>query len=56
MEQIKLVIADLELILALLAVSQPNTLRIKSALDQAAADLKEATKAITGQNPGGGET
>jgi hypothetical protein len=56
MEQIKLVIADLELILALLSVSQPNALRIKSTLDQATADLKEAARAITGQNPGGGET
>ena len=56
MDQIRVVIAELEVVLAMLESSEPNAPRIKAALDQAFADLKAAVKAITGQNPGGGET
>jgi hypothetical protein len=55
MGQIRVVIAELEVVLAMLESSEPNTSRIKATLDLALADLKEAAKAITGQNPGGGE-
>jgi hypothetical protein len=55
MDQIRIVIAELEVVLALLEAEKPNAARVKSALDQALADLREAAKTITGQNPGGGE-
>jgi len=57
MEQINLVIAELQLVLAMLETKPPvSKTRLKAVLDQAAADLNAAAKAITGDNPGIGET
>jgi hypothetical protein len=55
MDQIRLVIAELEVVLVLLESDDPSKARIKATLDQALDDLKAAAKAITGQNAGGGE-
>lgn len=57
MEQINLVIAELQLVLAMLETKPPvSKARLKSVLDQAVADLNAAAKAITGDNPGIGDT
>ncbi|MBN8734164.1 MAG: hypothetical protein J0L64_26745 [Acidobacteria bacterium] len=57
MDQINLVIAELQLVLAMLETKPPvASARLKALLAQAAADLSAATKAITGDNPGIGET
>jgi hypothetical protein len=57
MDQINLVIAELQLVLAMLETKPPaSKARLKSVLDQAVADLNAAAKAITGDNPGIGET
>lgn len=55
MDQIRVVIAELELVLALLDTNKPDAKRVKATLDQALVDLSAAAKAISGQNPGGGE-
>ena len=56
MDQIKVVIAELELVLAMLAVKPADAKRIELTLNQAIEDLRKATKAITGNDPGAGET
>jgi hypothetical protein len=55
MEQIRVVIAELQLVLAMLAKNPPDP-RVKATLEQAEKDLKEAIRSITGQQGGGGET
>ena len=56
MDQIRVVIAELEVVLAMLESREKNVPRIKATLNQALSDLNAAVKAITGENPGGGET
>ena len=56
MDQIRVVIAELEVVLAMLESREKNVPRIKATLNQALLDLNAAVKAITGENPGGGET
>lgn len=56
MDKINLVIAELQLVLAMLEVKPPDKKRLQETLDQALADLRAAAKAITGNEPGGGET
>lgn len=56
MDQINLVIADLQLVAAILETKSPDKARLKAALQQAAEDLKTATAALTGIDGGGGET
>ena len=56
MDQLKIVIAELELTLAMLAAKPADAARISAMLNQAFADLRAATKAITGNDPTGGET
>jgi len=56
MDLINVVIADLELALALLKAKDPDEKRLKTVLAAAAADLAAATKALVGEQKGGGET
>ncbi len=55
MDLINVVIADLELVLALLKSKDVDQKRVKSALATASADLEAATKSIVGEQKGGGE-
>jgi hypothetical protein len=56
MDEINIVIAELQVALALVESKPVDNVRLKATLDRALEDLKAAIKAASGQAKGGGDT